>query len=429
MVEMDNVISVILGGGRGTRLYPLTKERSKPAVPLAGKYRIIDIPISNCLNSNLNKIYVLTQFNSASLHRHITRAYKFDNFSRGFIEILAATQTIDSMNWYQGTADAVRQNLRFFNQPNIDFVLILSGDQLYRMNYQEVIKMHIASGAEVTVSAIPVERKDAYHLGILKVDEQGRIIDFFEKPKDGKVIDSLSLAASAFDRRGISAKGRTLLASMGIYIFNLEVLNDILKETNKSDFGKDIIPEIIKKRRVFAYFFDGYWEDIGTIKSFYEANLNLASVTPNFDLFDEKAPIYTNPLSLPGSVINNCKITQSIVADGCIINDAEIQNSVIGIRSIIGKNTVIQNSIIMGADYYESESNIRMNRFKKVPDIGIGNNSRITGAIIDKNVHIGENVKIENVNKVEHIIADNYMIHDYIVIIPKGSVIPSNTVI
>lgn len=429
MVEMDNVISVILGGGRGARLYPLTKERSKPAVPLAGKYRIIDIPISNCLNSNLNKIYVLTQFNSASLHRHITRAYKFDNFSRGFIEILAATQTIDSMNWYQGTADAVRQNLRFFNQPNIDFVLILSGDQLYRMNYQEVIKMHIASGAEVTVSAIPVQRKDAGHLGILKVDDQGRIIDFFEKPKDEKVIDSLSLAASAFDRRGISAKGRTLLASMGIYIFNLDVLNDVLKETTESDFGKDIIPEIIKKRRVCAYFFDGYWEDIGTIKSFYEANLNLASLTPNFDLFNEKAPIYTNPLFLPGSVINNCKITQSIVADGCMINDAEIHNSVIGIRSIIGKNTLIQNSIIMGADYYESESNIRMNRFKKIPNTGIGDNSSITGAIIDKNVHIGENVKIENVNKVERVVADNYIIHDHIVIIPKGSIIPSNTVI
>jgi len=426
---MDNVISVILGGGRGTRLYPLTKERSKPAVPLAGKYRIIDIPVSNCLNSNLNKIYVLTQFNSASLHRHITRAYKFDNFSRGFIEILAATQTIDSMNWYQGTADAVRQNLRFFNQPNIDFVLILSGDQLYRMNYQEVIKMHIASGAEVTVSAIPVQRKDAGHLGILKVDDQGRIIDFFEKPKDEKVIDSLSLAASAFDRRGISAKGRTLLASMGIYIFNLDVLNDVLKETTESDFGKDIIPEIIKKRRVCAYFFDGYWEDIGTIKSFYEANLNLASLTPNFDLFNEKAPIYTNPLFLPGSVINNCKITQSIVADGCMINDAEIHNSVIGIRSIIGKNTLIQNSIIMGADYYESESNIRMNRFKKIPNTGIGDNSSITGAIIDKNVHIGENVKIENVNKVERVVADNYIIHDHIVIIPKGSIIPSNTVI
>ena len=430
MVEMDNVISVILGGGRGTRLYPLTKERTKPAVPLAGKYRIIDIPISNCLNSNLNKIYVLTQFNSASLHRHITRAYKFDNFSRGFIEILAAAQTTESMNWYQGTADAVRQNLRFFNQPNIDFVLILSGDQLYRMNYQEVIKMHIASGAEVTVSAIPVQRKDAGHLGILKVDEQERIIDFFEKPKEEKVLDSLSLPASAFDRRGIRAKGRTLLASMGIYIFNLDVLNDVLKEeTNKSDFGKDIIPEIIKKRRVLAYFFDGYWEDIGTIKSFYEANLNLASLTPNFDLFNEKAPIYTNPLFLPGSVINACKVTQSIISDGCIINDAEIHNSVIGIRSIIGKNTLIQNAIIMGADYYESESNIRMNRHKKIPDIGIGNNSRIAGAIVDKNVHIGENVKIENVNKVDNLNADNYMIQDYIVIIPKGSVIPSNTVI
>ncbi|OHC01133.1 MAG: glucose-1-phosphate adenylyltransferase, partial [Planctomycetes bacterium RIFCSPHIGHO2_12_42_15] len=304
-----------------------------------------------------------------------------------------------------------------------------SGDQLYRMNYQEVIKMHIASGAEVTVSAIPVQRKDAGHLGILKVDEQERIIDFFEKPKEEKVLDSLSLPASAFDRRGISAKGRTLLASMGIYIFNLEVLNDVLKETNKSDFGKDIIPEIIKKRRVYAYFFDGYWEDIGTIKSFYEANLNLASLTPNFDLFEEKAPIYTNPLFLPGSVINACKITQSIISDGCIINDAEIHNSVVGIRSIIGKNTLIQNSIIMGADYYESESNIRMNRYKKIPDIGIGNNSRITGAIVDKNVHIGENVKIENANKVEHIIADNYMIHDHIVIIPKGSIIPSNTAI
>ena len=429
MVEMDRVISVILGGGRGTRLYPLTKERSKPAVPLAGKYRIIDIPISNCLNSDLNKIYVLTQFNSASLHRHIARAYKFDNFSKGFIEILAATQTVESMNWYQGTADAVRQNLRFFNQPNTDFVLILSGDQLYRMNYQEIIKMHIASGAEVTVSVIPVERKDASHLGILKVDELGRIAGFFEKPKDGKVVDSLSLDASVFDRRGIKAKGRTLLASMGIYIFNLDVLNDVLKETNKSDFGKDIIPEIIKNRRVYAYFFDGYWEDIGTIKSFYEANLNLASPVPSFDLFNEKAPIYSNPLSLPGSVINDCRITQSIISDGCVIHEAEIKNSVIGIRSIIGRNTLIQDSIIMGADYYESESNLRANRFKKMPDTGIGNNSRITGAIVDKNVHIGENVRIENVNKVDNLSADNYMIQDHIVIIPKGSIIPSNTVI
>jgi len=426
---MDNVISVILGGGRGTRLYPLTKERSKPAVPLAGKYRLIDIPISNCLNSDLNKIYVLTQFNSASLHRHITRAYKFDNFSRGFIEILAATQTIESMNWYQGTADAVRQNLRFFNQPNIDFVLILSGDQLYRMNYQQLIKEHISTGAEVTISVIPAERKEAHNLGILKIDEQSRIIDFFEKPKDEKIIDSLSLDASVFDRHGVSAKGRTLLASMGIYVFNLEVLNDVLKKTNKTDFGKEIIPEIIKKRRVFAYFFDGYWEDIGTIKSFYEANLNLASLSPSFDLYSEKAPIYTNPLFLPGSIINDCKITQSIISDGCIINNAEIHNSVIGIRSIIGKNTLIQNSIIMGADYYETEANIRTNRLKKIPDIGIGNNSRIVGAIVDKNVHIGEDVNIENAKKVEELDAENYMIRDYIVIVPKGSVIPTHTII
>ena len=426
---MDNVISVILGGGRGTRLYPLTKERSKPAVPLAGKYRLIDIPISNCLNSDLNKIYVLTQFNSASLHRHITRAYKFDNFSRGFIEILAATQTIESMNWYQGTADAVRQNLRFFNQPNIDFALILSGDQLYRMNYQQLIKEHIKNGAEVSISVIPAERKDAPNLGILKIDEQGCIVDFFEKPKDEKTIDFLSLDAAAFDRRGVSAKGRTLLASMGIYIFNLDVLNDVLKETNKSDFGKDIIPEIIKKRRVFAYFFDGYWEDIGTIKSFYEANLNLTSLTPSFDLYNEKAPIYTNPLFLPGSIINDCKITQSIISDGCIIDNAEIHNSVIGIRSIVGKSTLIRNSIIMGADYYETEANIRKDRLKKIPDVGIGNNSRIVGAIVDKNVHIGDHVNIENTKKVEQFDAGNYMIRDYIVIIPKDSVIPSHTVI
>ncbi|OHB41850.1 MAG: glucose-1-phosphate adenylyltransferase [Planctomycetes bacterium GWC2_39_26] len=425
---MDNVISVILGGGRGTRLYPLTKERSKPAVPLAGKYRIIDIPISNCLNSNLNKIYVLTQFNSTSLHRHITRAYKFDNFSRGFIELLAANQTIESMDWYQGTADAVRQNLRFFNQPNIDYALILSGDQLYRMNYPQAIKEHIRTGAEITIATIPVERKCAQSFGILKVDEQGRIVDFFEKPKDDKTIDSLSLDASFFDRHGVRAKGRTLLASMGIYIFNLEVLNDVLKETNKSDFGKDIIPEVIKKRRVFAYFFDGYWEDIGTIKSFYEANLKLASLSPSFNLYDEKAPIYTNPLFLPGSIINACKITQSIISDGCVINNAEIHNSVIGSRSIIGENAIIKDSIIMGADYYESESNIRTNRFKKIPDIGIGNNSRIVGAIIDKNVHIGANVSIENTKKIERLDEKNYMIRDYIVIIPKGSVIPLNTV-
>ena len=426
---MDNVISVILGGGRGTRLYPLTKERSKPAVPLAGKYRLIDIPISNCLNSELNKIYVLTQFNSASLHRHITRAYKFDNFSRGFIEILAATQTMESMHWYQGTADAVRQNLRFFNQPNIDFVLILSGDQLYRMNYEHLIQEHINNGAEVTISTIPVERKEAPNLGILKIDEQGRIIDFFEKPKDEKVVDSLSLNADAFEQRGVSAKGRSLLASMGIYVFNLEVLNEILKETNKSDFGRDIIPEIIKARRVFAYFFDGYWADIGTIKSFYEANLNLTSLTPSFNLYSEKAPIYTNPLFLPGSIINDCKITQSIIADGCRINNAEIHNSVIGIRSILGKNTLIQNSIIMGADYYETESNIRANRLKKIPNTGIGNNSRIVDAIIDKNVHIGEQVTIENAKKIEHLDADNYMIRDSIVIIPKGSILPSYTII
>jgi len=425
---MDNVISVVLGGGRGTRLYPLTKERSKPAVPLAGKYRLIDIPISNSLNSGINKIYVLTQFNSASLHRHITRTYKFDNFSKGFIEILAANQTLGSLDWYQGTADAVRQNLRFFDQPNIDFILILSGDQLYRMKYQHAIREHIRKGAEVTVSAIPAERKHAQSLGLLKIDEQGRIIDF-EKPKDEKIIDSLSVDATLFERNGVDAKGRSLLASMGIYIFNVNVLKEVLQMTDNPDFGKEIIPEIIKKKLVFAHFFDGYWEDIGTIKSFYEANLELASPNPRFSLFDEKAPIYTNPLFLPGTPINSGKITHSIIADGCIIDDAEIQNSVVGFRSILGKNTVIQDSILMGADYYETRENKRTNRINRIPNIGIGDNSKIKGAIRDKNVHIGENVHIENAKDIKQLDAENYLIRDGIIIVTKGSVIPSNTTI
>lgn len=426
---MDNVISVILGGGRGTRLYPLTKERSKPAVPLAGKYRLIDIPVSNSLNSGINKIYVLTQFNSASLHRHITRSYKFDNFSKGFIEILAANQTIGSLDWYQGTADAVRQNLRFFDQPNIEYILILSGDQLYRMNYQHFIREHIKSGAEVTVSAIPAERRHAQALGLLKINEQGRIVGFSEKPKDEAVIDTLSLDASFFEKRGVEPKGRTLLASMGIYLFNIDVLKEVLKKSQKPDFGKEIIPEIIKERAVHAYLFDGYWEDIGTIKSFYEANLELATFSPRFNLYSEKNPIYTSPLSLPGAIINNCRIIKSIIADGCIIDSGEISDSVIGFRTRIEKNTTIRSSVVMGADYYETKENIRTNREKGRPNIGIGENTKIVGAIVDKNVHIGENVHIENTKKIETFDAENYMIRDSIIIIPKGSVIPSNTVL
>lgn len=427
---VNNVISIILGGGRGTRLYPLTKERSKPAVPLAGKYRIIDIPISNSLNSGLNKIYVLTQFNSTSLHRHIAMTYnKFGNFSKGFVEVLAANQTTDSMDWYQGTADAVRQNLRFFNLPNVNLALILSGDQLYRMDYQELIREHIRNNAEVTVSVLPVERKAAHHFGVLKAGEDGRIVDFFEKPKEEKIIDSFSLSPVAFERHGVKAAGRSLIASMGIYLFNLDVLGNVLRESNKPDFGKDIIPEIIKNRRVCAHFYDGYWEDIGTIKSYYEANLNLASLNPSFDFFNENAAIYTNPLFLPGSVVNACKIEHSILADGCIIAGAEISRSVVGIRSIIGKNTVIKDSIIMGADYYETPSNLQANQLKKIPNVGIGSICRIIGAIIDKNVHIGDNVTICNENKIEQLDAENYMIRESIVIVPKGSAIPSNTVI
>src|SRR5687767_6122767 len=337
-VNIGNVLSIIMGGGQGTRLFPLTRERSKPAVPLAGKYRLVDIPISNCINSGLKRVYLLTQFNSASLHRHISQSYKFDHFSGGFVEILAAEQTFTDASWYQGTADAVRKNLLHFLNHNFDYALILSGDQLYRMDYRHIIMQHVASGADVTVATIPVDRRNANSLGIMQIDEQRRITRFEEKPKDPALLDELRLPKDWYERLGVEGEEEFFLGSMGIYVFNRDVMLKLLDNT-LADFGKHIIPGAIKTHRIFSYIFQGYWEDIGTIRNFFEANLDLASDLPAFNFFDMSAPIFTRPRFLPASKINGAEIDHAIISDGCILNHARIANSILGVRSLVGTGT------------------------------------------------------------------------------------------
>ncbi|MEA1949846.1 MAG: glucose-1-phosphate adenylyltransferase, partial [Planctomycetota bacterium] len=352
---MKNVLALVLGGGRGTRLYPLTQFRSKPAVPVAGKYRLIDIPLSNCVNSGINRIYTLTQFNSVSLHRHIRRTYAFDTFDNGFVEILAAQQTLASSDWYQGTADAVRQNLRYFQQPDVDYVLILSGDQLYRMDFREMLETHQQAEADVTISAVPVASEDASALGIMRLDDGGRVAGFMEKPQTEEELSDFRTDPAWIDARGIESRGRDCLASMGIYLFNRDVLVDVLEKTAYHDFGKEIFPTSIRARHVQVHLFDGYWEDIGTIKSFYQANIELAGKTPPFDLTSAEAPLYSRARFLPPTRIDGATITRSLIADGCIIEEgAVIENSVIGLRCHIGRDVVIRDSIIMGNDSYQT---------------------------------------------------------------------------
>ncbi|ADB18561.1 glucose-1-phosphate adenylyltransferase [Pirellula staleyi DSM 6068] len=401
---MRNVISLVLGGGRGTRLYPLTKYRSKPAVPLAAKYRLIDIPLSNCINSGMNKMYVLTQFMSVSLHRHIRQTYRFDHFSGGFVELLAAQQTMDDENkaWYQGTADAVRKNLRYIQQPGIDYVLILSGDQLYRMDYRDLLKTHQETGADVTIAGMPVDRQMASALGIMRVGDDGRVNGFLEKPKTDAEIDMVKMDPSWIEARGIEARGRDCVASMGIYIFNRDTLVEVLSKTTYHDFGKEIFPASVRAKRVQVHLFDGYWEDIGTIKAFYEANLSLARHEPPFQLATPDAPIYSRPRFLPPTLLEGATVKESLIADGCKIGrGAVIENSVIGLRCIIGEGVTIRNSVIMGADVFEHESDIKKNHREGRPPIGIGSGSYIEGAIIDKNCRIGRNVRIINEQRVE----------------------------
>ncbi len=426
---MKNVIALVLGGGRGTRLLPLTAYRSKPAVPLAGKYRLIDIPISNCINSEINQIYVLTQFQSTSLHRHIRGTYRFDNFSGGFVEILAAQQTMeqvdDKHDWYQGTADAVRKNLRHILQPGIEYVLILSGDQLYRMDYSEMLVTHLTANADVTIAGKPVNRSEAGSLGIMRVDASGRVVGFLEKPQTDSELTDVAMDPAWLEDRGIKRNGRDYLASMGIYLFDVDTLVAALEKTNYHDFGKGVFPASIRSRHVQLHVFDGYWEDIGTIRSFYDANLRLAQPDPPFELASATAQIYTRTRSLPPTRFDGLTVQHSLIADGCMIGSGtQIENSVIGLRCHIGRNVSIRNSVIMGADFYETPAQLEAHKNALRPPIGIGGGAVIENAIVDKNCHVGAGAHvIGDPEQVERIAGENWEMLDGIIVVPKAAVL------
>ena len=417
-----------MGGGAGARLFPLTQSRAKPAVPLAGKYRLVDIPISNCINSGLRRVYLLTQFNSASLHRHISQSYKFDHFTGGFVEILAAEQSFSDTSWYQGTADAVRKNMIHFMNHEFDYFLILSGDQLYRMDLRDIIRQHMDSDAEITVATIPVERQQCAGFGIMQISDDRRIRRFVEKPKDAPLQDSLRLEKDWYPKLGIQDGRELFLASMGIYVFNREILIKLLNN-DLADFGKHIIPGAIDSHRVYSYVYQGYWEDIGTIRAFFDANLDASSELPRFNFFDMESPIFSRPRFLPGSKINGAHIDHAVISDGCIINHSRIFNSVVGVRSIVGAGSELRRVILMGCDYYETFESIRASEQAGRPRVGIGHNARIENAIIDKNARIGDNVVISPAGKPENLDHPLYYIRDGIVCIPKNAVIPHGTVI
>jgi len=405
-----NEVSVIMGGGQGQRLQPLTRDRSKPAVPIAGKYRLVDIPISNCINSGIRRIFLLTQFNSVSLHRHVQSTYRFDQFSQGYVQILAAQQTPGSEDWYQGTADAVRQNFRYFMDEFPDVIVVLSGDQLYRMNFADVIKEHVESGADVTISTKPVDRREAPGLGIMQVDDKKWITRFVEKPQTPDVIDTLRAPLYREER---------YLASMGIYVFNTEVLRQLL-DNKERDFGKHIIPATIGKYKVHSYIFEGYWKDIGTIRSFWEANVALTDIVPEFNFYDAKAPIHTRMRYLPPSKINCCDLNRCLLCEGCIISGHRILHSIVGIRAIVGEGSVIEHSVIMGADFYEKD-----NPPKGTPKIGVGRDCYIKNAIIDKNARIGDGAYITPDGKADETVTPLYTVKDGIIVVPKNAVIPA----
>lgn len=426
---MKDVASIILGGGRGTRLDPLTRYRAKPAVPIGGKYRLIDIPISNCINSGIKQMFILTQYSSASLHRHITQSYHFDVFSRGFVEILAAEQTMESEHWYQGTADAVRQNVMHFRNHQYDQYLILAGDHLYRMDYQKYIEYHRKSGADITIAVKPVTAEEAKGFGILKVNEDQDIVEFYEKPKTPEELEPMaSVIPDEFQTKAEAGEEKRFLGSMGIYVFNKGVLESVLsKHTSYDDFGHDIIPAAMEDRTVKAYYFNGYWADIGTIKMFYEANLALTNIEPPFVFSEGSNPIYTHARFLPGSRVEDCMVNNSFIADGGYIQAKQISNSIVGLRSRIGYDVEISSSILMGADYYQSSEMRDKERASGRIPVGIGRNSRIHNAIIDKNARIGANVSIGLKDYDTDIEADNYVVRDGIVVVPKNSEIPDGT--
>lgn len=421
-----NTVAVILGGGAGTRLYPLTAARSKPAVPIAGKYRLVDIPISNCINSNINRMFVLTQFNSASLNKHIKNTYHFSAFSTGFVDILAAEQTPDNQAWFQGTADAVRQSLRHIDTLDFEYVLILSGDQLYQMDFASMINEHKESNSDISIATIPVHQREAQEFGIMKTNTENVITSFVEKPK----LDVLANWVSDTGEQ-MKLEGRNYLASMGIYVFNRKVLFDLLQNVHPSatDFGKEIIPNSIKNNKVTSYQYDGYWTDIGNIYSFYEANLSLTLEIPMFNLFDNTKYIYTRPRMLPPAKISGTQLDKALIAEGCIIHASKIENSVVGIRARIGAGTTIVNSYIMGSDYYETIEEMAKHLIQGIPKIGIGDNCQIKDVIIDKNCRIGNNVVINGGKHLENKEHELYVIKEGIVVIKKGAIIPDGFVI
>jgi glucose-1-phosphate adenylyltransferase len=417
---MNDSLAVILGGGRGTRLFPLTRQRSKPAVPIAGKYRLIDIPVANCLNSDLRRIFVLTQYNSESLNKHLSMTYKFDVFSSAFVTVLAAEQTEESPNWFQGTADAVRQSMWHFRSHHARDVMILSGDQLYQMDYRKMAETHRRHVADATVAVIPVPRDQTAAFGILKVNRQGRIVHFEEKPSPERLDDLES---------EIPGHGRGFLASMGIYMFSRESLERSIADPSLVDFGRHAIPKAIGEMRVQAHFHRGYWEDVGTIRSYFEANLQLCDPMPPFDFYDAARPVYTHPRFLPATKVEGCQLRQALVSEGCILMGAEIERSVVGIRSRIGNGTRLRNTLVLGADHYESLEQIDRAHEKGLPPVGIGGDSVIEGAIIDKNARVGRGVRILNEAGVREHDGEGYYIRDGIVIVPKSGVVPDGGVI
>jgi glucose-1-phosphate adenylyltransferase len=426
--DPSHVVSIILAGGAGKRLFPLTKDRSKPAVPLGGKYRLIDIPISNCINSGFKRIFVLTQFNSASLNKHVNGAYRFDRFSRGFLEVLAAEQTTTNPDWFQGTADAVRQHLHQFTEYDADHQLILAGDQLYRMNFQFLLDDHRRRNADVTVCVIPRSEAQAPDLGIMKLDASRRIVQFREKPK-GEALEEMKSDTTAFGLNLAEAAARPYLASMGIYVFKRDALIELLDDPSMIDFGHQVIPRAIERHAVYGFPFDGYWEDLGTVEAFYRANIDLTSSKPHFDFHDMAAPIYTHARFLPPSRIERCDVRESIIAEGSLLKGAQITSSIVGIRSVVGEDVTIDRALVMGADYYEDDEKRQFNRLQGIPDIGVGRGSMLCRAIIDKNAHIGENVRILNDAGVQNFDGDGYYIRDGIVMVPKNGVIPDGTLI
>ncbi|MDR7212634.1 glucose-1-phosphate adenylyltransferase [Flavobacterium piscis] len=420
-VNKKGVVAIILGGGQGSRLYPLTETRSKPAVPIGGKYRLVDIPISNCINSDIFKIFVLTQFNSASLNAHIKNTFNFSIFSQSFVDILAAEQTPDNPTWFQGTADAVRQCMSHFLKHDFEYALILSGDQLYQMDFNEMLDAHIAADAAISIATLPVNAKDAPEFGILKTNHESCIEAFIEKP-DASLLPEWESEVS----EQMQAKGKKYLASMGIYIFNRQLLIDLMANPDTKDFGKEIIPQAVGKHKILSYQYEGYWTDIGNIDSFFEANIGLTADIPEFNLFDNENKIFTRPRLLPPSKFRNSNINQSLISEGCFINAQEIKSSVIGIRSRIGNGTVIQHSYVMGNDFYQDLDEMNQDTANNKNHVGIGENCFIKNALIDKNVRIGNNVHINGGKHLENFTNELYTIKDGIVVIKKGAILPDN---